>query len=430
MRFAAERFRPQQNKRSGPGMLAAEITLPAGVVSQYLRSAYRLARRAGVELDPEVYYVSEGEALVIAGYLTDHRTAAFYLDLVLAPALLDLAVKRFGGKPYVLGRWQATFAADRFGPAGLERLKALKAGLDPQDLINRGVVLGMGLHGPLGSLTERVYRPGVSLVRTLWSTPGPAALGHVARDVLAQVPGPAKGRGEAAGTAAATAPAARAIHCVNCGECNSVCPVYDAAAIALPQTLTHHGELLYAGRAPQGSVTTLLDLCMRCGDCEEVCQAGIPHLALYDEMARAADEAAPSEHERHVLALASVRGSARYREHFLDVRPGMYLRRAPAALPGALRFRVLRAENDAGPAATCLHCAACVPTCPTDANREFGDADARLVTTDDYACIGCGACVEVCPANKKNGGQTLRVIEAPTTATLAAIAEFEAATAP
>ena len=80
-------------------------------------------------------------------------------------------------------------------------------------------------------------------------------------------------------------------------------------------------------------------------------------------------------------------------------------------------------------ASTCLHCAACVPTCPTEANREFGDEDARLVTTDEYACIGCGACVEVCPANKKNGGQTLRVVEAPTAATLAAIVELEGLTA-
>ena len=28
-------------------------------------------------------------------------------------------------------------------------------------------------------------------------------------------------------------------------------------------------------------------------------------------------------------------------------------------------------------------------------------------------CIGCGVCVEVCPANRRNGGQTLRVMAAP-----------------
>ncbi len=120
-----------------------------------------------------------------------------------------------------------------------------------------------------------------------------------------------------------------------------------------------------------------------------------------------------------------MRGASRYRDEFLDVRPGMYLRARRPRSPAPSRFRVLRAENDAGPAATCLHCAACVPACPTNANLEFRDADARLITTDELSCIGCGACVEVCPANKLNGGQTLRVVEAPTAAALAAIAEFE-----
>ena len=73
----------------------------------------------------------------------------------------------------------------------------------------------------------------------------------------------------------------------------------------------------------------------------------------------------------------------------------------------------------------CIDCGACVPACPTNANLEFRDADARLVSTDELSCIGCGACVEVCPANKLNGGQTLRVVEAPTAAALDAIAEFE-----
>ena len=66
VRFSAERFRPQQNKRLGPGLLAAEVVLPAQNVSAYLREAWRLGHGAGLELDPEVYYVADGEALVIA----------------------------------------------------------------------------------------------------------------------------------------------------------------------------------------------------------------------------------------------------------------------------------------------------------------------------------------------------------------------------
>jgi ferredoxin len=66
--------------------------------------------------------------------------------------------------------------------------------------------------------------------------------------------------------------------------------------------------------------------------------------------------------------------------------------------------------------------------CPTNATREFAEADARRVTTDDVTCIGCGACVEVCPGNRFNGGQTLRVVEAPAPVWLDALEGFEAAT--
>jgi ferredoxin len=40
--------------------------------------------------------------------------------------------------------------------------------------------------------------------------------------------------------------------------------------------------------------------------------------------------------------------------------------------------------------------------------------------------VGCAACVEVCPANRKNGGQTLRVVEAPAATWLAAMEDFDA----
>ena len=83
--YAAARFRPQQTKRLGPGLLAAEIELPAAEVAAFLAAAARVAHGAGVALEHEVYFLSGERALVIAGYLTDHRNAAFLLDLALTP---------------------------------------------------------------------------------------------------------------------------------------------------------------------------------------------------------------------------------------------------------------------------------------------------------------------------------------------------------
>ena len=269
VRFSAERFRPQQNKRLGPGLLAAEVVLPAKNVSSFLREAWHLGHGAGLELDPEVYYVADGEALIIAGYLTDHRTSAFYSDLVLAPALLDLAAGRFGGRPYVLGRWQASFAEERFGPERLARLRRLKETHDPDDLLNRGVVLGMGLRGLPGRAVGAVYRPGVAVARTAWATPGLSTLARGARGLLGRLPGPASGRGEPVGgdrhepvggrdapPDLAADPLERAIGCVNCGECNSACPVYDTSCVRLPQTLTHRGRGARRRRAPRSQHDT------------------------------------------------------------------------------------------------------------------------------------------------------------------------------
>ncbi len=446
-RFAAERFKPQQTKRLGPGLIAAEILMPAAEVARFLPRAESLARGAGNELDAEVYYLADGEALVIAGYLADHRSGAFAVDLTIAPALLDLAMSAHRGRPYVLGRWQAAYFGRRFGATAAGKVRALKAALDPAAIVNRGVLLGLRLHGALGGVLTATFVPGIATLRVLYGSPLLSWLARAARPLLGAFPGPARGRGEpaeigatfhtsapgeapgpdGAGPPAATPQqaSARALHCVNCGECNSVCPIFHESKIRLPQMLTHIGEGLHAGVPVGATGSTLLDLCMRCGNCEEVCQAGIPHLPLYEVMQRASDAARPRDPERHVALLAALRASPRYLREFLRVRPGHYLKRAPASLPGVTRYLLLRAENDAGPAATCIHCGACVAVCPTHANREYEGGDPRWITTEQERCIGCGTCVEVCPANESNGGQTLRVIEAPTRDWFVALEEFE-----
>jgi len=437
VRIGAERFKPQQTKRLGPGLLAAEIVMPAAEVATFLPAASALARAAGNELDAEAYFLADGSALVIAGYLTDHRRGSMAMDLVLAPALLDLAMARHHGRPYVLGRWQAAYFGRKFG-ASAARLRDAKRRLDPSWLLNRGVLIGFQLRGALGALVATTMVPGVSLLRSLLGLPGGALLGRGLRGVMSAFPGPAAGRGAPAEPRedVASAPvtpqvaAARALHCVNCGECNTVCPIFHESKIRLPQMLTHLGEASFAGETVPATGSALLDLCMRCGNCEEVCQAGIPHLPIYEQLQKKSNEARPYDRERHVAILASVRGSQRYQRDFLELRPGGYIKRTPASLPGMARFLLFRSENDAGPAATCLHCGGCVSVCPTGANKEFEGDDPRWITTDQHRCIGCGTCVEVCPANHLNGGQTLRVMEAPTRDWFIALEEFEKLGAP
>lgn len=445
LRFAVERFKPQQSKRLGPGLLAAEILMPAKNVGRYLAEMERVARNAGVDPDAEVYYLADGTALVIGAYLTDHRRGGFLFELLVAPTLLDLAMRRFGGRPYVLGRWQAAYVKEHFGrrAAGLERIKQA---LDPRRLLNRGVLFGLQMCGPLGAMMNATFVPMVRLARLAYSLPFAAAPARILKGVFDAFPGVAAGRGERAvlGAGFRTKPvgrdphadgappgaeatkqqaSARALHCVNCGECNSVCPIFVDSKIRLPQMLTHIGEAMHGGTEPGDDARTLLDLCMRCGNCEEVCQAGIPHLPLYEVMSAKAPK--PQEPERHLAILAAVRSSTRYKNDFLHIRPGAYAMRAPASLPKVPGYILLRSENDAGPAATCIHCGACVPVCPTEANFEFKGEDVRWITTDQSKCIGCGTCVEVCPANLMNGGQTLRVMEAPTLSWFEALDEFE-----
>ena len=327
---------------------------------------------AGVELDPEVYYVGDGEALVIAGYLTDHRTAGFFADLALAPALLDLAAVRAtaaGPTSSAAGRRRSPPTAS--ARTGLARLRALKRGLDPQDLAQPR---RRARHGPArragpaarSASTGRASRCSAAV----WATPG---LGAAGRGGPRRPPGRlaragAPGRGEAGRDGRRRPTPAGARHPLRqLRRVQQRLPrVRRAPASACPRRSPTTPRLLRGGRRCRGRAPPRCSsLCMRCGNCEEVCQAGIPHLAVYERL----------DDGRSAARRPSSRATARAAEHAARLGRATATASSTCAractcaarrrrCPARVRFRVLRAENDAGPAATCLHCAACVPVCP------------------------------------------------------------------
>jgi glycolate oxidase len=440
--WLADRFRPQQTKRLGPGFLAAEILMPAAELAAFHARAMRLAARVGVHLETEAYWFGDGRVLALPGYLTRGPRRGFLWELVLAPVLLDAAMAHHGGVPYVLGRWQSPYFKHKHDRDARRRLRDHKKRLDGARCLNPGVFFGPAFRVPGAQGVFRATFPGaVRMLRALYgsvltawwfratigSRRDDAPVRRSARwgDPDADANALRMAADLERWTAKALQEAARG--CVNCGECNSVCPIFHDARIRLPQMLTHIGERAGEARPLAGTEQLLLDLCMRCGNCQEVCQADVPHLPLYAALERRAGPADEARRERHVGILSHLRNSERYTRGFLEVRPGGYLQRTPASLPGEVRFVLFRAENDAGAEDTCIHCGACVPVCPTSANLEFQeDADPRRISTDLTRCIGCGTCVEVCPANMKNGGRTLRVMEAPSRDFFEQLAAFEA----
>jgi len=328
---------------------------------------------------------------------------------------VQLAMSRYEGRPYVLGRWQSPFFGGMVRRGEARRQWRAKAQADPGWLLNPGVYYRPRLRLPVGAWFFRFgFRSSLALLQRLY---GWALFAGLVRWIVTRGAAPDRSRRrveEVQIRRDGEDLAERARGCVNCGECNAVCPVFHDAKIRLPQMLTHIGESLRGDARLEGTPELLLDLCMRCGNCEQVCQADIPHGDLFAALEARTQPVGPSRRERQLVIVKHLRQSERYAQEFLGVRPGGYLHRTPAATRGEASHVLLRAGSDSPPGTACIHCGVCVPVCPTAANVEYADADdLRRITTEGAQCIGCGACVEACPANLQNGGRTLRVMEAP-----------------
>ena len=116
-----ERFLPMSIKQLGPSLLATEVILPLDQVASYFEKISEWGKRLGVTFYPSSHLINQEQVLFLAMITSDHRKIIFYIDLMLVPMMVRLAVQFYHGKPYGLGIWNTPFPARSLFEGGVER---------------------------------------------------------------------------------------------------------------------------------------------------------------------------------------------------------------------------------------------------------------------------------------------------------------------
>ncbi|MCX5819302.1 MAG: FAD-binding oxidoreductase, partial [Deltaproteobacteria bacterium] len=154
-----ERFLPMSIKSIGPSLLAAEVTLPIDQVAAYHATIEEWGKRLGVKFYSTSHVIRDGQALFLPLITSDYRTTLFYVDLMLVPMLVRLAIQGFNGKPYGLGVWNTPFLNDLYSEKERKELVRYKKKVDPAGILNAGKFFGT--QGRLGPLQKILFRPGL-----------------------------------------------------------------------------------------------------------------------------------------------------------------------------------------------------------------------------------------------------------------------------
>ncbi len=282
-----ERLFPMRPKRLGPGMLASEIVMPSERAPEFLKRAEREGARYGVHLTSEAYFVADGHVLLLPVFTFSARHALSELYIAsLSLALTKLGIT-MGGRPYVIGIWNAPFARAKFGER-FDELRAYKKRIDPDGLFNPGKFFTLPSHWsslmlrglPL-SIGLEVARLAAPLHRKLFD---PTPKRHPARE---------PGRPPTAISPLLDLLAYNETLCSRCGSCVPVCPAYiytkderttARGKLQLGLALLHREKLDAAG-------AQALFYCMHCRACTDVCQSSLDLVPVWDELERRVERA-------------------------------------------------------------------------------------------------------------------------------------------
>ena len=173
------RFKIMIVKRLGPSLVPAEVVIPLSALGDVMTEIERKVRQPVVK---EGVIIREGSGgkpeVVILGFIpSDQRKFNYNFVFSLALTIIKIAEKH-GGRAYATGLYFSMKAPQILGKERLGRLKAYKAQVDPEGILNPRKVLGSGLLGafmgfartfeplirPFGNrvfthLGERPYKP-------------------------------------------------------------------------------------------------------------------------------------------------------------------------------------------------------------------------------------------------------------------------------
>ena len=378
-----KRFLPMSIKQLGPSLLASEMILPIDQVASYVEKVNEWGKRLAVTLYPIAHVVNPKEVLFLAMLATDNRKNIFYLDLMLIPMMLRLAIQSYGGKPYGIGIWNTPFLSNLYTQEELKQLNRYKKKVDPAGILNSGKFFTTS--GRWGSFQKALFQSDIfdfGLSTSQWlmfrllsffpaeklrlRTPIVSEkLEGISKDILS---------------------------CAQCGACVARCPVYRATG---DETLTAKGKLLTIKKALEKGELELskampLYFCLRCGRCDEECQVHLKHLSLFEGLEKYLADSGNFPIEEVKNFIREVENSPEF-QRFLDVVRTGFDQKIHEKRNTFPKYRVRINEEH------CIHCGTCVDACIYSV-RKRGESDPRAILIEDEGlCRGCGSCMERCP---------------------------------
>jgi len=265
-----ERLFGMKTKRLGPSILASEVIIPITSAAAVIEKAKKIGGYFGVEIFIDSYIIDDQRALIMSTFLCDSRTKKYYIKIPLV-AMLTKAAIALGAEPYGLGLWNAAFVHSRYSKAELRDLKAYKAKVDPNHVLNPGKFFSVGAKGIPGLIFRpAVFGPSMRLMVLMAPVSGRVATALLGKERKVDC-----------------LDFELSVHaCAKCGNCVAVCPAY---LVTQNESVTAKGKIalakkLLAGETVGRDEAVNAFMCMHCKACERICQTNLELMTLWDAL--------------------------------------------------------------------------------------------------------------------------------------------------